>query len=204
MKKNLIIFGAASALARGSLESFLHEGYDKIYLFDRHPFQLPGNPENVSFYKTEDLTNPVNMDKAFSNIEPDMGTLYFLLNTIGGFSAGLKVWDSDPSEVNKMLDMNFHISYSIARCFGNLVSKSAGGSICFVSSMTSFSAESNKAAYGISKNALNYLVEVLALEGRDINMTVNAIAPFILDTEINRSWITQETDLISPREAGQL
>jgi len=87
-----------------------------------------------------------------------------------------------------------------------LVKKSFGGAICFTSAFTGKHPEELKFAYGAAKSALNYLVKTLSLEGSAINLSVNAIAPFIIDTPANREWIKNAniSSWIRPGEFGEL
>ena len=48
--------------------------------------------------------------------------------------------------------------------------------------------KSKAAAYGVSKAGLIHLVKSLAMEGEKIKLSVNAIAPYIIDTKANREW----------------
>ena len=85
--------------------------------------------------------------------------------------------------------MNLNTSYQIARYFAILVKNSHSGSICFTTAFTGLHPEAGKAAYGTSKAALVHFVKTLAEEGNAINLSANAIAPYILDTPANRSWM---------------
>ena len=52
----------------------------------------------------------------------------------------------------------------------------------------------------------NYLVETLSYEGNSINLSVNAIAPFIIDTPANREWMkdAKYSSWMKPEEIGEL
>ena len=52
----------------------------------------------------------------------------------------------------------------------------------------------------ISKHALNFLVKTFALEGGKNKLSVNAIAPYIIDSAVNREWIEDKTQLIATSE----
>jgi NAD(P)-dependent dehydrogenase (short-subunit alcohol dehydrogenase family) len=106
-----------------------------------------------------------------------------------------------------MINTNIKTSFLIGKYFSRLVKESAGGSILFTSAMTGLAPEKGKISYGLSKSSINYIVESLALEGTEINFTANAIAPYILDTPANRSWMGENYDydtLIKPAEVGEL
>nr|MCU0364555.1 SDR family oxidoreductase [Ignavibacteriaceae bacterium] len=145
-----------------------------------------------------------NVKKAFNEIEPSKEKIFFLFSTIGGFTGGKKIWETETGDFDRMINMNLKISFLIAKYFSLLVKKSHSGSICLTSAYTGLVPESGKAVYGTSKAALIYLIKTLAEEGKDINLSANAIAPFIIDTPANREWMKDAdfSEWIKPSEIG--
>ncbi|HEY7751576.1 MAG TPA: SDR family NAD(P)-dependent oxidoreductase [Ignavibacteriaceae bacterium] len=205
MKKELLIFGSNGALGKGITKTLLTKDYDKIFLFDFQNGE-PVKDERTSFIEINDLSSEYNVKAAFSSIQPSKQSAFFLYSTVGGFFGGKKLWETEESEWDQMFNMNLRASFQIAKYFSLLVKESNSGSICFTSAFTGLQPESNKAAYGSSKAALIHLVETLALEGREIKLTVNAIAPFIIDTPANRQWMKNSNydSWMKPEEIGNL
>ena len=109
-------------------------------------------------------------------------------------------------EFEKMINMNLTTSFLIAKYFALLTKESHSGSNCFTAAYTGLFPESAKAAYGASKGAKIHLVNSLAEEGNEINLSVNAIAPYIIDTPANRGWM-KDADFenwMKPEEIGEL
>ncbi len=202
MKKMLLIFGAGGALGSGITEELKNSDYDKIYLFDRK--ELNNNQSNVSSIQIDDLSKEENVKDVFAKIDFDKDSTYFLYSTIGGFAGGNDVDEMAFEEWTKMINLNLNISFLIAKNFTEKVKSTKGGSICFTSAMTSLETAENKAAYGTSKNALNYLVKTLAREVRKYNISVNALAPLIIDTPENREWVKDDSLMINSQEIGSL
>lgn len=206
MKKELLIFGANGALGRGVTNTLIKKNYDNIYLFDFDFKGMDISNSNVSLVNVKDLTKEENIEEAFKKVLPSKDKVFYLFSTIGGFSGGKAVWETTHFELEKMIDMNLKTSFFISKYFSKLVSESFSGSICFTTAFTGIIAEERKAAYGLSKAALIHLVKSLALEGRGIKLSVNAIAPYIIDTKANREWM-KDIDLESimkPDEIGEL
>lgn len=203
MDKVLIITGATGSLGSGIIDHLTGKDYAKIYLTGRH-LDKGNNSRRISYIPTGDMTNEKSVAECFNEITVQESNLYFLFSTIGGYTGGKRLWETSFDEFEKMLKINLYSSFLIAKHFSLLVSRSKGGAICFTTSMTSLVAEKNKGVYGISKSALNYLVKTLSLEGKDINMSVNAVAPYIIDTEENRGWVKDPEQLIKPMEIGEL
>ncbi len=203
IRKEVLLFGCNGALGSKVTEVFRTAGFDRLYLFDLHLEEQSSDTE--IWIKTGDLSIAENVNKAMSVVEPMQGKLLFLYSTIGGFTGGKKIEETTPEDVARMVSMNYTSNFNILSEFKHKVSLSSGGSAMFTSAYSAFMGEGGRAAYGASKAALSYLVEAGAEEGRDINLGVNAIAPYILDTPPNREWIEPgliET-LIKPAETAR-
>jgi NAD(P)-dependent dehydrogenase (short-subunit alcohol dehydrogenase family) len=203
MRKELLIFGSNGALGKGVTDVLLKKDYDKSYLFDFHPKAKEG--DNITQIEVQDLSIEDNVAIAFKNVLPSSKTSYFLFSTVGGFTGGKSLWEIDVEEWDKMLNINLKTSFLIAKHFSQLVKNSHSGSICFTAAFTGLESEAKKAAYGASKGALIHLVDTLAKEGKDIRLTANAIAPYIIDTPANRDWTKNANynSWIKPGEIGE-
>lgn len=203
MRTELLIFGSSGALGEGVTNVFTKKNYDSIYLFDfKHKDKSQTNIKQII---VKDLSVEENVKKAFGEITPSKETIFFLFSTIGGFTGGKKVWETESGDFDRMINMNLRTSFLISKYFSKLVKESHSGSICLTSAFTGLVAEPGKGAYGLSKAALNHLVKTLAEEGKDINLSANAIAPFIIDTPANREWL-KDADYeswIKPAEIGE-
>ncbi len=205
MKKVLLIFGAEGALGSGVSKVLSSKDYDKIHLFD---FKFKDNTEDEITKKhiVKDLSVEQNVASSFGNVKPDKNTAFFLFSTVGGFAGGKMIWESNVEEWNKMMQINLNTSYQLAKYFSLLVKDSHSGSICFTTAFTGLFAEERKAAYGTSKAALVQLVKTLAEEGKTINLSANAIAPYIIDTPANREWMKDANydSWMKPEEIAEL
>ena len=203
MKKELLIFGSSGALGNVVTEVFLRKSYDKIYLFDFKHKVIPN--ANAKQIIVNDLSVEENVKNAFSEVIPSKDSIFFLFSSIGGFIGGKKVWETEVGCFDRMINMNLKTNFLIAKYFSLLVKDSNAGSICLTSAYTGLVPESGKAVYGASKAALIHLIKSLAAEGTDINLSANAIAPFIIDTPANREWM-KDADYdawFKPAEIGE-
>jgi len=203
LKKELLIFGASGALGHGVTEVFLKKKYDNIYLFDFKHREIA--QRNVKQIIVKDLSIEENVKSAFREVTPSKDSIFLLFSTIGGFFGGKKVWETNTADFDRMLSINLKTSFLIAKYFSLLVKDSHSGSICLTSAYTGLVAEPGKAVYGTSKAALIHLIKSLAEEGKEINLSANAIAPLIIDTPANREWMKDADyeDWIKPGEIGE-
>lgn len=189
MRKELLIFGANGALGKGITKTMLQKDYNKIYLFDFNMEKENLTGASIEKINSGDLSIEKNVEDTFKRINPSAKTLFFLYSTVGGFAGGKTISETDEEEWMMMMNMNLKSNFFLAKYFSRLVEKSAGGSICFTAAQTGLIPEAGKGSYGISKSALIHLVKTLALEGKSIKLTANAIAPYIIDTPANRAWM---------------
>lgn len=206
MTRELLIFGAYSALGKGVTSSLLNKNYAKIFLFDRHIAPEPVGGAKVENITLGDLSKEEEVKKAFAHLTPSKEKYFFLFSTIGGFIGGKPIADIAFEEWDKMFDINLKTNFLIAKYFSNLVKNSGGGSVCFTSAITALKQAPNRGAYDSSKSALISMVKTLALEGMGFNLSANAVAPYIIDTPANREWMP-DSDFrkwIKPEEIGNL
>jgi|SRR5690554_953988 len=206
MKKELIIFGANGALGKGISEVLLKKDYDEIFLFDFNVDDLPSS-DKIKKIETGDLAVEENVIKAISNIHPSKDKIIFLSSTVGGYSGGNYIWNADIAELDKMININFKSAFFITKHFAKIVKNSGGGSICMTAAYSGVAPEPKKAAYSSAKAALIQLIKTTALEGKEINLSANAIAPYIIDTPANREWMKDTSvyeNWVKPAEIGEL
>jgi NAD(P)-dependent dehydrogenase (short-subunit alcohol dehydrogenase family) len=205
MQKHLLLFGSNGALGKGVTEVLTRKDYDRIYLFDSKPNEITGN--NIEKIIIGNLADEENVSKAFEKILPSKDIQFFLFSTVGGFTGGTNLWETKTNDLIKMLDINLKTCFLIGKYFASLVKDSAGGSILFTAAYTGLAPEKGKIPYGVSKSGVIYIAETLALEGISINLSSNAIAPYMIDTPANREWLGKDYDydqLVKPREIGEL
>jgi NAD(P)-dependent dehydrogenase (short-subunit alcohol dehydrogenase family) len=205
MQKHLLIFGSNGALGKGVIDVLVKKDYQRIFLFDSKQNEIQG--QNIERILVENLAEEANVIKAFSNIKPSKEIEYFLFSTVGGFTGGKYLWDTDTVDLTQMLDSNLKTCFLIGKYFAKLVKDSAGGSILFTAAYSGLAPEKCRIPYGVSKSGVIYIAETLALEGVEINLSANAIAPFIIDTPANREWMGNDYDfeqLIKPEEIGEV
>ena len=205
MIKELLIFGSNGALGTGVTEVLTKKDFNKIYLFD-FKFDSESKDDRIKQSVIQDMSIEENVSKAFTNIQTAKEKHFFLFSTIGGFHGGVPLWETEVNDFDKMININLKTNYLIAKHFSRLVQNSAGGSICFTSAYVGNHPEQNKSGYGASKAALSHMVKSFAEEGKKIKLSVNAIAPYIIDTEANRNRMKKADydDMMKPAEIGEL
>ena len=119
-----------------------------------------------------------------------LGKIDILINNAGISKVGLFM-DQEPNEWNSILDVNLK---GAINCSHNVVKemiKQKSGSIINISSMWGEVGASCEVIYSASKGAINAFTKALAKELAPSNIRVNAIAPGVIDTEMNK-WLTKD------------
>ncbi len=114
------------------------------------------------------------------------GRVDVLLNLAGGFAGGEPVSQSDPHELDRMLDMNLRTAYNLSKAAAKPMMSQQWGRIINTGSRDALKGRAKYSAYAISKAAVLRLTESMAAELKGYGITVNAILPGTIDTQANR------------------
>ncbi|MCC6551095.1 MAG: SDR family oxidoreductase [Ignavibacteriaceae bacterium] len=195
MKKVFIIAGHKGIAGGGVYEVLKKENFDQIILLSK-----------ANSASRSDLSEPHEVQKLFSAIVSDKGMLYYLFSSVGGFTGGRPIWEAESRDSLLMMNKNYLTAYNLLHEFSKLIKLSAGGAAVLLSAWSGSHPDVNRAAYSSSKAALNHLIRSVALEGKSINLSVCGIAPYLIDTPENRTWMPEEKwpTMQKPEEIGEI
>lgn len=200
MRKIFILVGASGNLGKDALNFFTKKDYDDFYFISRKPI----NYNKGNLILVDDLSNEENVKSTFDKISREKNNFYYLLNTIGGYIGGSTISETPLTDWQRMISLNLTTTFLIAKNFIQLCNTGSGGSFITISALSGIYPEKNKAPYSISKNGINYLTKLLALENKSNHISFNAIAPYIIDSEENREWVKDKSLLISKENICKL
>lgn len=117
------------------------------------------------------------------------------ITTFGSF------WDYSPSSMKAILDLNIQGTFFLIQAVAKAI-RDAGnpGSIVLTSSVTGHQAHPDLAAYGMTKAALNQLVQNLVLDLSPVQIRINAVSPGATMTERTEKEVNylQEWSRLTP------
>ena len=181
------ITGAFGALGSAVAKAAAAKGA-RLALIDFASSPPPGSPtgENVLELGGVDLTSPAAAQAAVDAVVKKFGGLDVLVNIAGGFR-----WEmhegGDPETWSKLFLMNVQTASNASRAALPALKASGSGRIVNIGANGAVKAATGMGPYAASKAGVHKLTEALAEELKATGVTVNAVLPSILDTEVNRA-----------------
>ena len=112
-----------------------------------------------------------------------------ILVVAAGVSSRTSTLDMDDAEWRRILDTNLTGTLYACQVFGAAMVARGSGRIVNVASLSSFVGFHQVAAYTASKSGVAGLTRALAVEWAPHGVTVNAIAPGVFVTDLNRQML---------------
>jgi NAD(P)-dependent dehydrogenase (short-subunit alcohol dehydrogenase family) len=189
--KVALIAGGTGALGRAVATAFACEGA-RITVTYRHQQEFDAF---ISQSKTDgyeatgvmvDATDPAGVARMVEDILAKRGALDILVNTIGAYHGGKRVWEEDPSAFEQMMSLNLKTGFALARAVIPAMIRQNRGWIVNVASRAAYGASPGAALYAASKAGALALFDSLAEEVKPYPISVNSVVPSIFDTPANR------------------
>ncbi|MFZ0744458.1 MAG: SDR family NAD(P)-dependent oxidoreductase [Terracidiphilus sp.] len=133
-----------------------------------------------------DVTDEVALAEFVAQVVSPHGRLDAVVNTIGGYAGGIKLWELETKVLDTMLSVNLRSGFSLARAVLPSMLKQGHGSIVNVAAKAAFDHGAGAAAYAASKAAAVAMMDSLAADTKGTGVRVNSILPSIIDTTANR------------------
>ena len=135
-----------------------------------------------------------------------LGGLEVFLHAVGQ-NVRLPVLDLDDDAWTETMTLNLSTAYWAGQAAGRVMCAAGYGRMVFVSSVSGRLAHPRHAPYAASKGGLNQLLRVMAREWAQHDVTVNAVAPGYVETDLTRGYLEQDgvrQQLTSLVPAGRL
>lgn len=140
-----------------------------------------GGPEPVIM--GFDVSDAAAVDKAFDDIKTKVGGCHILVNNAGISKDGLLLRFKD-DDWNKTIQTNLFGSFACARAAAKLMTKQRWGRIINISSVVGETGNAGQVAYAAAKAGMIGVTKTLAQELASRNITVNAVTPGFIETDM--------------------
>lgn len=133
-----------------------------------------------------DVTDRESLQALHDRVLEEFGNIHVLIYA-AGITRKISTLDCSEEIWNQIMDVNLTGALRSGQIFARTMIANAYGRIISIASLSTFVAFHEVAAYCASKAALGALTRSLAVEWGSKGVCVNAIAPGIFPTDLNRS-----------------
>jgi NAD(P)-dependent dehydrogenase (short-subunit alcohol dehydrogenase family) len=187
----VLVAGGTGGLGRAVSLEFLKEGarvvvtYVKQEEYEALKSAVGGNGVRLEGYDV-DVTDETEVRKLVEGVVRQHGRLDAMVNTVGGYAGGVKLWELDTKVFDQMLALNLRSGYALSRAVVGVMLKQGSGAIVNVAAKAAIDHGGGAGAYAASKAAAVALMDSLAEDLKGSGIRVNSVLPSIIDTEANR------------------
>lgn len=186
--KTVLITGGSRGIGEALVREFYSSGYKVVFLYKRSyekAERLCAELDGVKAYAC-DVSNETQVRKIVSEILSTT-PVDVLINNAGVSFEGL-ITDMSLDDWHRVIDNNLTSAFLVCReIIPHFVSKKSG-KIINISSMWGQVGASCEVAYSASKAGIDGLTKALAKELAPCSVTVNAIAPGVIDTDMMKDF----------------
>lgn len=210
MKKTVIITGASKGIGAATAILFARKDYNVVLNYNNSyqsaqllTSSLLSQGYSVMSFKA-DVSNRLETDLMIKEAAFKFGTVDVLVNNAGVSVTGL-ITDTDEFDSERVFDINLKGTYNCCRSVAPVMVSQKFGKIINISSMWGQSGASCEVAYSASKAGVIGLTKALAKELAPSGITVNAIAPGLIDTSMNSNISVDDlNDFVSDIPLGRM
>jgi NAD(P)-dependent dehydrogenase (short-subunit alcohol dehydrogenase family) len=155
---------------------------------------------------TADLTDPESCRRVVKETADRLGSIQVFVHAIGR-NHRLPILELDDSGWTDLVNLNLSTAYWTGQAAGREMCAAGYGRMIFLSSVSGLLAHAHHAPYAAAKGGLNQLVRVMAREWAGHGVTVNAVAPGYIETDLTRDYLAKPNvrqELVNLVPAGRL
>jgi 3-oxoacyl-[acyl-carrier protein] reductase len=187
---NALITGASRGIGRAIALKLASEGHDVAVHYSAHG---EAADEVAALARADgrravtigaDLAEPANTDSLVDRAEAELGPISILVANAGIVSEPTGVAGITDEAWDRMLAVNLTSPFRIARRLAPAMADAGFGRIVMISSIAAVTGGLIGAHYAASKSGLNGLARSLAKETAGRGVTVNVVAPALIETDM--------------------
>lgn len=187
-----LVTGASSGLGRAFAAMLAAAGASVVLGARRKPecdaaaAEIGANATAVAL----DVTETASIETALDAAEAAFGTVTVLVNNAGTV-VDRPLAETDPEDWRRVVDTNLTGCWLMTQAVAKrLIAAGRPGRIVNISSMLGVTPTARVHAYAASKAGINQLTRTTAVELARHGISVNAISPGYIETDLNRDFLT--------------
>jgi len=189
--KVVLVAGGTGGLGRAVSLAFLAEGAKTIVTYRAEPEfaalrEAAADGATLLEGRRADVTDEAAVHGLVDAIAARFGRLDVLVNAVGGYAGGIKLWELEKKTFDQMIALNLCSGFALVRAAVVPMLKRRSGAIVNVAAKAAFDHGAGASAYAASKAAAVAMMDSLAEDLKGTGVRVNSILPSIIDTEANR------------------
>ena len=189
--KLALVAGGTGGLGRAVTLAFLEEGAKVVVTYrDQKEWDdlkaiSAASISSLAGHRV-DVTDSAGVGEFVQKVVAEYGHLDVMVNTVGAYAGGMKLWETDPKVFDQMLTLNLRAGYTLLRAVVPEMLKQKQGAIISLASKAALDHAAGAAAYAASKAAAVAMIDSLAADLKGSGVRLNSILPSIIDTQANR------------------
>lgn len=210
MNKTVIVTGSSKGIGAATAILFAQSGYNVVINYN-DSFEtanilcrsLTANGYSVMLHKAN-VANKLDVDLLIKETLYKFGSIDVLINNAGISYQGL-ITETDEIDFDNIIDVNLKGVFNCCKAVTPVMVSQKSGKIINISSMWGQVGASCEVAYSAAKAGVIGLTKALAKELAPSGITVNAIAPGIVETSMNSHLTVEElTEFVNEIPLGRM
>ena len=196
--RTALVTGGSRGIGRAIVHRLVEEGCDVAVNYHRSGERA----EEVAAWASDkgaralavqaDVADPGVVEAMRERVLAELGRVDLLVNN-AGVHQHLRSWETSPEDWDRVIGVNLTGAFLVARAFAPGMVAAGWGRIVNISSVIATRGTDHEAHYAASKAGMLGLTKSLALELSPRGVTVNAVAPGYIETDMTAEATEEET-----------